>query len=232
MCEHVAAIRAMHAQLTPTANRVMPPILGEGTLGPRSFFMMPALTPLKMGRFSGWLDRRQIGPAILEWLYELVHIGPEGVTNADRTFVANLTALAAMPDVETAIRGHAQTLAARIEQSQLTMAHVPMHGDLWSGNIMRNADSRLAIIDWCGSTPHGFAIYDLVRLAQSFGLPASRLGQEVARHASAMGQGPDGPFAHLLAALGHFAQHLGEFPRSKFVRLASECYSTLSRSAR
>ncbi len=37
----------------------------------------------------------------------------------------------------------------------------------------------------------------------------------------------DAVIAHLLGALGHYANRLGEFPKQRFVTLANDCYDLL-----
>src|SRR5207248_10552168 len=59
------------------------------------------------------------------------------------------------------------------------------HNDLWIGNVLRAPGNRqfpFVIIDWLGSVTRGFAIFDLVRLAESLGLSPRALGEELDIH--------------------------------------------------
>jgi aminoglycoside phosphotransferase (APT) family kinase protein len=100
-----------------------------------------------------------------------------------------------------------------------------MHGDLWQDNLLRQQDGSLAVIDWGGSATQGYAVYDLVRLAQSFRLTKTRLHDELAWQAGRLGHASDGLTLHLLGALGHYAARLGEFPRERFCAMAQSCWS-------
>jgi hypothetical protein len=67
--------------------------------------------------------------------------------------------------------------------------YVLMHGDFWKGNILiaPKADfpaagtrwnERFVIIDWPGSITQGYAMFDLIRLAQSFRLSSNALKRD------------------------------------------------------
>jgi hypothetical protein len=103
-----------------------------------------------------------------------------------------------------------------------------MHGDLWLGNLLRRPNGTLCIIDWAGSQPQGYGVYDLMRLGISLRVPTRIMKQEIAVHGTALG-GAEALRLHLLAALGHYAANLGEFPRERFVVTAERVWSELSR---
>lgn len=228
MQEHVDAIRAMAQRLTPAAGEILPTVMAEGTLGSRSFFIMPRFSPLAAGRISGRLDRMRMTSAVLEWLRALTSIRSEAAPDTAATFVANLTALAPMLEPGSDIARRTDHLVEAVTQGRLNPTHIPMHGDLWWGNIMRDTKGGLKIVDWGGSEPSGYGLFDLIRFAQSFRLGSSRLRSEIGWHRDAIGLGPDGPMLHLLAALGHFSMRLGEFPRAKFAEMTIDCFSALS----
>ncbi len=130
--------------------------------------------------------------------------------------------MAALPD---GLRRAAQEQARLLNAGEVRAHHVPMHGDLWKGNILRQHDGSLALIDWAGSEVQGYAMYGLIRAAISLGVSRRRLAVEIEWHRQALGGSRHLPELHLLGALGHYARHLGEFPPDRFATSAQECYA-------
>ncbi|MEZ6192172.1 MAG: phosphotransferase [Phycisphaerales bacterium] len=84
-------------------------------------------------------------------------------------------------DATEAVRRAAEIGIRGLEQGRWKPRFVLMHNDLWKDNILLDDEGRIAVIDWPGSTVKGYAMYDLVRLADSFGFSdrvcsASRCG--------------------------------------------------------
>ena len=199
------------------------PVVAAGSLCERSFLVLPICKPLMAGRIGRRLQRPRITRQILPWLRALAMRagGPE----EDSQFAPSLQALAQMDDLRDDIRQDAKRLQDAIETGALKVRHSPMHGDLWRNNIMER-DGRLVVIDWAGSARQGYAMYDLLRFHQSFGLSGKRLGTEMNWYIETLGS-RDAVSAHLLGALGHYAIRMGEFPRDRFLILAADCYSAL-----
>lgn len=225
--EQAAGMRAMRERLGAGTGQVILSISGEGRIDRRSFLIVPRCRPLAQGRLTGRLDRWRIQGRVLGWLRELVAAADPPDLAAEEEFLASLQALQDMADLPDEIRMAADRLEKRLRARSIVARHVPMHGDLWQGNVMRRADGSLAIIDWAGSLVRGYGIYDLVRFADSFRLSRRTLAGEIGRHAAQLGEPQYSPQLHLLGALGHYARHLGEFPKSRFVELAVRCHKTL-----
>ena len=200
------------------------PIIGAGSLSERSVLILPECKPLKSGRISRRLQQGRVINEILPWLRALA-LRSDVCNEASNEFASSLDALVAMGDLRGDIREDAKRLKNSIEQGALKVTHSPMHGDLWRNNIMER-DGRLVVIDWAGSACQGYAIYDLLRFHQSFGLSGKRLGTEMNWYIETLGS-RDAVSAHLLGALGHYAIRMGEFPRDRFLILAADCYSAL-----
>ena len=231
-----AAIQAeatqMMAGLGPVMAERILPVTATGTLADRSFLILPRCEPLAEGRLRRLFQTPKVATTILAWLRQLVSgasgeqpLSGEGTTDE---FRRSLRALVEMHDLPEPLRVEAERLEAAITAGALKPRHVPMHGDLWRNNIMvRPEDGELVVIDWAGGTASGYAIYDLIRFHQSFNLSADRLKRELLWYREALGGGVQGLAmirAHLLGALGHYANRLGEFPRHRFVALARDCY--------
>ena len=98
-----------------------------------------------------------------------------------------------------------------------------MHNDLWQGNILLNSDGGIVVIDWPGSVVKGYAIYDLIRLAESLRLSDRALGEQLRAHCRLLGCEPKDSVSHLAAALGHLLGDLDHFPMHLFLPLADRC---------
>lgn len=86
---------------------------------------------------------------------------------------------------------------------------------------------RFVIIDWAGSEIYGYAMYDLVGLAQSMRLNARNLRREVVRHCRLLRCEPADATSYLVAALGHIAMNLERFPIDRYAHMAESCFATL-----
>ena len=111
-------------------------------------------------------------------------------------------------------------------QPQFVLAH----NDLWLGNVLHapaGGKYPFAIIDWLGASTRGYAIYDLVRLAQSTGLARNAIAVELESHRALLECRREQLQFYLLAALGSILLNLEAFPRERFNVMAGTCWETL-----
>ena len=73
----------------------------------------------------------------------------------------------------------------------------------------------------------GYALYDLVRLAQSMRTGRRFLRTELERHCRVLQCEPADAQSYLITALGHIAMHLEYLPMERYLRLAKSCFTTL-----
>ena len=219
------AMVEMAQTLGDQLGRMILPVIGTGHLQDRSFLILPRCVPLKPGRLGRLLQKPMVVSRIMPWLRALVL---QGMNNqpADREFRASLDALIEIPELPNAMRDAARRSKEAIDTGAIVVRHVPMHGDLWRNNVMQDDAGNLAIIDWAGSARDGYAIYDLVRFHQSFGMSQGRFAAELTWYCQTL-EVVDAVIAHLLGGLGHYANRLGEFPKQRFVAMATDCYSLL-----
>ncbi len=220
--QETRAVRAMRLVLGE-AGRVLPVIAGEGLLDERSFRLVPLLKPLRTGRLLGRIDRLRVRGAALAWVRELAARAEPPSGEAPARFIPCLAALAATPGLPDDIAAAAEDAQAALETGRVQVGHVPMHGDLWVGNLLRTAQGALCVIDWGGSERQGYGLFDLMRLGESLRLPPGRFGREIAAHEALLG-GRAAARIHLLAALGHYAANLGQFPLERFVTMATSVW--------
>jgi len=158
----------------------------------------------------------------------------------DSRFVEPLRRMASLDKLDGSARDAARWAIGRVESGAWVPKQVLMHGDLWKGNILfrpskssiddREWSDRFVVIDWAGSEIHGYALFDLVRFAESIALSVSNLRTEVARHCQLLGCDLGDAKSYLLAALGHIYINLEHFPLPSFISMSENCLATFERS--
>jgi hypothetical protein len=178
-------------------------------------------------------------PHIFDWLWRATECTVRDVEPAaiDRSFGEPLRQLASLNSIDDRLRAAAERVVERLNAGAWTPRHVLMHGDLWKHNILirtanradeqRRWRGRFVIIDWAGSEIRGYAMYDLVRLAQSMRLTARNLRSEVERHCRLLRCKQTDAVSYLMAALGHISMNLEHFPMDRYARMAESCLTTL-----
>jgi hypothetical protein len=236
-----AMIRAHQAKAilgASTGALILDP-LAEGSVGGLSYAVLPYCIGLSDSRPVWWIQRALLRPFIFNWLWHVTECTVRDVAPATikYSFVEPLRRIASLDLISERMRTAAERAVKRLDAGTWTPRHVLMHGDLWKDNIlMRTANhaheqrrwrDRIVIIDWAGSQIHGYAIYDLVRLAQSMHLNARRLRSELDRHCRMLRCAPTDAMSYILAALGHILMNLEHFPIDRYVRLSESCFTRL-----
>jgi hypothetical protein len=149
----------------------------------------------------------------------------------ERGFSRPLEALADARRLDGELREASGAAAERLARGDWSPVHVAMHGDFWRGNVLvrRRAATLggrlplpgdLVVTDWRTGLAHGYALFDLLRWADSVGLPRRALQREVRAHRAILGCAPDDARGHVLAALGQRYLALGHFPVERFSIMA------------
>lgn len=215
------AKRALGAEL----GRVVLEPIAQGEVHGLSYVILPYFQPLSDKRMVGWLQRRRLRPRVFHWLLGLTRQTMHDLTRQDKhaRFMRPLERLAEMSQASSAVRSAAARGIDRLERDQWTPRHVLMHNDLWVDNLLLDDDGGFVVIDWPGALVDGYAVYDLVRLAQSFKLRNDKLGEQVRAHCRLLDCDPQDAVSHLAAGLGHLSQNLEHFPIDRFLTLADDC---------
>lgn len=201
--------------------------LDTGRVLTATYAVLPYRRPLATSRGLRWLERRRVIRHVLGWLLQVAR--RHGVACEAERYEAALRALAQAVPTDSPTAALAAAAAAHLASGHFTPRSLPMHGDLWKGNVLRGiAPARFTLVDWRGSALQGFPVFDLIRAAQSFGLSAAALRRELQQQRAALGcQAQDLP-VYLLGALGHYASRLGEMRPSLFRAMADDCVMLLS----
>lgn len=227
--EQRIAIARVKAALPDTLARHIIDVIDHGVMDGMSWMLQPLLSPLSPYRVAARLQRLYIRPGILRWLQGIARLSAPGA-EATHEFRQSLQTLMDMPAAPASLRRSAHKALELIDNGSFEPRFTPMHGDLWRGNIMLGARWNFAVIDWRGSRMEGYGIFDLMRYALSDRLSERSLRQQLDAHARAMKIDPAHTAIVLLAGLGHFARHLGEFPEARFMTMAEECYAAWERA--
>ena len=128
----------------------------------------------------------------------------------------------------------------RISTKEWQPKHVLMHGDLWLGNILLKKNPNIlntlkpydnfVVTDWAGSEVKGYAMYDLIRFAESTNLSSKKIKFEIERHCKLLNCNPVDACSYLLAGLGFIGMNLENFPLNRFISMSESCFLTLSKS--
>jgi hypothetical protein len=199
---------------------ILDPLL-EGTVMGLSYAVLPYCNSLSDYRPVWWLQRALLRRPIFDWLWRanertIRDIDP---VSADQSFAEPLRRILSLkPVLSDGLLAAAETAGERLLARKWTPKHVLMHGDFWRGNILiRSADDaikqknwrdRFAIVDWPGSEVRGYAMFDLIRMAQSMRLSPRHLRNEVTRHCHLLQCEPVDAMSYLLTALGHIHMNL------------------------
>lgn len=226
--EQFNAMLAMRAYLDQQGARVIPEVIGHGHFQNRSYLIVPHCRPLASGRITRRIDQFRITKNVLQWLRLMASCSSLCSNERIGQFEASLEAMQSNNALPDRIRRGSDKALINLNSHPGIVKSVPMHGDLWQCNILRQKDGTLAIIDWAGSCTVGYGVYDLIRFADSFRLSRSKLRRELNWHAGQLGGEPGVVLPmHLLGALGHYALNLNEFPFERFLPLAIRCYDKL-----
>ncbi len=218
---------------------VLDPLL-EGEINGLSYAVLPHCQPLSRSRLMWPVQRVLLSPHVFQWLSRVTEVTATTVhpEQVEPDFMVPLKYLAQLEAITERVRAGARQAMNRLSDGKWSPRHVVMHNDLWKGNILldhRNVSGfgkelsteRFIIIDWMGAMVQGYAMYDLIRLAQSLKLEGRQLRKHVITHCRFLGCDFIDARSHLLAALGYLSMHLEHFPLPRFVQMADSCWEKI-----
>lgn len=241
---HRALVRMRQAKaiLYPSLRaRILEP-LAEGSVHGLSYAVLPYCNSLSNIRPIWWMQRVLLRSIVLEWLYDATACTVRDVESAkiEPDFAEPLRVVASHWLLNSRVRAAADLAVERLRAGEWTPKYVLMHGDFWKGNILIRPENhtgerqkwrnRFVIIDWPGSTIHGYAIFDLVRMSQSMNLNYPSCRREIDRHCQLLKCQTIDAMSYLLAALGHIAMNLEYFPVDAYARMVDSCVMNLEQS--
>ncbi len=191
-------------------------VVATGWFCGRSYFVVPFACSFSRNRFYCAVQKRFARKEVFDWLRGLALISSNGVAGDVGVFLSNLDFLRRTLNDCAGIVEDIDVAMALLKNNEVKPSHVPMHSDLWIGNVMRKKNGELAIIDWGGFESRGYPLFDLVRFAESVGMTKSSLKAEIVEHLSILRQPLHAAPVLLLSGLGYIARNLGEFSVERF----------------
>ncbi len=230
------------ARLGARAGRVIFDPLMEGRLDGLSYAALPYWRPMESGRLRRRVKQLILRRGLLDWVAEVAErtAEPAASENVQESFETPLAHMQDSEHAEPAMRRAAEVSLGRLQKSAWRPSNILMHGDLWQGNILTgpaivegqrlHARDRFFIIDWPGAVPHGYPIFDLVRLSLALRLGTRAASNQIARHCRMLKCDEIDAVSYLLAALGSIGLNLGHFPPELYAKMSSSCFSMVSRA--
>jgi Phosphotransferase enzyme family len=208
-------------------HRVLEPLAVEHVQG-ISCALFPLCEALGSRRLLSWWINRRVAATLFDWLLDVARAtrqaAPEGA--AVEAVRENLQAMARHPALDYSLRESAALADGALVLDRWMPCWVLMHGDLWRGNVMLRRDlpgghtRRLVVIDWAGCQVDGWPLFDLIRLADSLGVPARSLAQQILRHCALLAITPEQARYGVAAALAQTLSRLENFPVDHFAAMA------------
>ena len=210
--------------------------LASGNLDGRTYAVWPLRTPVSSNRILRRIQRWQILPGVLDWLDQIISLGAMESTPAEYT--APLDSLETFTELGGEFRQACQQAREDFQSGRVVPMHIPIHGDLWMGNLLFPGPGGplpgnrhgFLLVDWGGAKAAGYPFLDLIKLASSANLSARRCRMELERQAKQLGCRAVDARSYLLTGLADLANHLNEMPREHFIRLCRSQLSYLDRA--
>lgn|GEM_PF-1660658 len=226
--------------------------LEQGDLEGLSYGVFNYQKPLAKNKIFWLFQRVAIAPHLLEFLIDLVKVTKASMSSEqiEERFGRSLQSISTFDGLSGSIQTAAKESLQRLEQHLWTPRTVLMHGDLWRGNVLltqptakvsseaepstsasnKSTSNKIVLIDWAASLVHGYAIFDLVRMAESFGLSPKQLRKNLEIHCQILGCDVQDSKSYLLSAMGHIGRDLRHFPVANFLRMCESTVTTLDKA--
>ena len=197
-----------------------------------SFTIAPYHRPVSTLQPQRALERRRLWLRAGDWLHDTLRhsVRKPDARESYCEFSLPLTVLADHAALTPQIRERARLELRALEvgdwQPRLALAHY----DLWQDNLLLAPDDSefgFVVIDWGGARASGHAVYDLLRLALSSPASVDATLQRLRDHCRALECPPRHAAGHALAALGHLALNLGDWPMDRLTMTAQRCFDLI-----
>ena len=205
------------------AEPIIPP-LEVGEIKGSSFAIWPMLGTLPRGRLKKYLVKRQLSPAVLNWLYCLCDETLSKPNSSElKATESQLLTLADDKNSLDIVRRAAADAATKMNFGTWTPYKCVQHSDLWMGNVLippRKSIWPFSVVDWAGANASGFPFFDFIKFSESNNLSRKLVRRKMSRYVSDMGFGFSQVLPYTACALAQIHSDLEYFPESMFKSMA------------
>jgi hypothetical protein len=213
--------------------------MAKGVYEELSFVCWPWCTPLSQSKLMGYIHRTRLRPNIFAWLDEVTQSTqqPASELGDGSGFADDLQRIADDDSCPREMRTAADCGLDEMRDGAFNATHTLEHGDFWMGNILRPQDHsapspyRFSVIDWAGARTAGYPFVDLIRFGLSSRMPTKVLSKQVLHHCDILGCSPQQAKYSIIAAMGYLGDHLGYFPRDRYLTLAAKVFNAIVETA-
>lgn len=230
------AIKSGYEKVSELAKRVGP-ALAKNLLMPLEVAETNGLTysisryhkPLNTNLLIKKLDNWRIGRPLINWV---IAVAKATKTAANRqeietSFMQPLLALSKADGLKPAYKKIALEALDAVNNGSWQPSFICAHNDLWCGNVLSSKQHKFVLIDWDGVLLNGYAFYDLVRVAGSFGFKKTRFNHVFKQYCNAMQCNEIQAKYYLISAFAFLHSDLGGWQLERFITLLESCMDYL-----
>ncbi len=196
-----------------------------GVIGKNSYAVFPYLMPLRIGKFSRFINRQVMTNKIFDWLTHVSKRTTKIIAKEhfQTQVIEPLLWISECPIIHHDIQADALNAVNAMEKIKWVPKHAFSHNDLWSGNVLalpsffgkRAASFGIGeprIIDWLSSSEYGIPVYDIINYANSTGASLRKVAYYLKQINQYSGQDNNSCYFDLLAGFGRLGMNRGQFP--------------------
>jgi hypothetical protein len=226
------AIKSGYEKLCGLAE-IIGPALTKNLLMPLKVDMSNGLTysistfhkPLSSKRLLKKLDVWRVRRHLIDWVIAVAKASkvPASNTEIEERFVQPLLKLSQAQGLKPKHQKIALEAVNAIKNGSWQPSFVCAHNDLWWGNVLSSKQYKFVLIDWDGVMLKGYAFYDLVRAAGSFGLKKSAFKRALTEYCRVMQCDETQANYYLISSFASFYSDLGGWQYERFIMLLNYC---------
>lgn len=194
-----------------------------------SRYHKPLSSKLLLKNLDVWRIKRHL----IEWVICVAKASktPIAKTEIEVSFMQPLLVLGQVEGLKPKYQKIAFEAANAIKNGSWQPSFICTHNDLWWGNVLSSKQYKFVLIDWDGVLIKGYAFYDLVRAAASFGLKKAAFKKALQQYCMVMQCDETQAKYYLISAFAAFYADLGGWQFERFMMLLEHCMEYLENNS-
>lgn len=186
-----------------------------------SAYHKPLSTKPLLKKVDIWRVRRHL----IHWIIGVAKATkiPTTQQETEISFILPLLALSQADGLKSGYKKTALDAVNAIKNGSWQPSFVCAHNDLWWGNVLSSKQHKFVLIDWDGVMLQGYAFYDLVRAASSFGIKKSAFKRTLGQYSCVMQCNETQAKYYLISAFAFLYSDLGGWQFERFLILLNDC---------